>query len=205
MTLQFCRPDDGRIVHRQRLTDRLNFGEPLDDVQRINAIRQLSGAERMLATAGDDDVILWGSTGRYLTRLRGHGRTVRALTEIAADGRWLLASAGDDRTIRIWNTQDGVCTAVLTGHLDGVSALCPVTVGGRPLLASGGRDRTIRLWEPTGGSPILSIPVHYPVLACLEVSGLLFVGVGGFQHRPRLAAGSLALNLNASHQELPNF
>jgi hypothetical protein len=77
-----------------------------------------------------------------------------------------------------------------------VSALCPVTVGGRSLLASGGRDRTIRLWDPTGGSPILSIPVHYPVLACLEVSGLLFVG---------LTAGSLALNLNASHQDLPNF
>ncbi len=196
VTLQFCRPEDGRIVHRSRLADRLNFGGPIDHIQRVNAIRQLPGADRLLATAGDDDVLLWSSTGRYLTTLRGHGDTVRALTAVATDGRWLLASAGDDREIRIWNTRSQICTAVLTGHLDGVSALCPVTVGGRSLLASGGKDRTIRLWEPTGGSPILSIPVHYPVLACLEVSGLLFVG---------LTAGCLALNLNASHQELPDF
>ncbi|MEU7901711.1 trypsin-like peptidase domain-containing protein [Actinoplanes sp. NPDC049118] len=196
VSLRFCRPDNGRIVQRQRLTDRLNFGESVDDVERIHAMRQISGVQPMLATAGDNDVIVWGSTGRYLGRLRGHGHTVRALTEITADGRRMLASAGDDRTIRIWDLQSGTCTAVLTGHLDGVNALCPVTVGGRPLLASGGKDRTIRIWEPTGGSPILSIPVHYPVLACLEVSNLLFAG---------LTAGSVALNLNARHQALPNF
>ncbi|PRY33192.1 WD40 repeat protein [Pseudosporangium ferrugineum] len=196
VTVKFCRPDDGRIVHRHRLTDRLTFGGPVGNVERINAIRQLDGVGRMLAAAGDENVLLWSPEGRFLAGLNGHSRAVRALTEVVVDGGRRLASAGDDRTIRIWDTRDGACTAVLAGHLDGVSALCPVVVGGRSLLASGGRDRTIRLWDPAGGSPILSIPVHYPVLACLEVSGLLFVG---------LTAGSLALNLNARHQELPSF
>jgi hypothetical protein len=69
-------------------------------------------------------------------------------------------------------------------------------VDGQLRLASGGKDRMIRLWNPSGGSPILSIPVYYPVLACLEVSGLLYAG---------LSAGSLALNLNTRNQDLPNF
>lgn len=196
VVIQFCRPESGRLVERRRLTDRWPFAEPTEGIEQIHAILQIAGAEPMLATAGDDDVILWGPTGRYLTRFRGHSRTVRALAEVVVDGKQMLASAGDDRTIRIWNVHNGVCTAVLTGHLDGVNALCSVTVDGRPLLASGGKDRMIRVWNPSGGSPILSIPVYYPVLSCLEVSGLLFAG---------LSAGSLALNLNTRNQDLPNF
>jgi hypothetical protein len=38
--------------------------------------------------------------------------------------------------------------------------------------------------------------VHYPVLACLEVSGLLVVG---------LTAGSLALDLNTGGNDLLHF
>jgi WD40 repeat protein len=194
--IQFCRPDNGRIVQRHRLADRLHFGEPGPYAQEINAVLQVSGGESTLVTAGDDDVLLWNSGGRYLRRLQGHRNTVRALAEITVDDHPMLASAGDDRTIRIWNLKDGACTAVLTGNLDGVNALCMVTIDGRPLLASGGKDRTIRIWDPTGGSPILSIPVHYPVLACLEVSGLLFAG---------LTAGSLVLDLNTRDHDLPNF
>ena len=43
---------------------------------------------------------------------------------------------------------------------------------------------------------MLTIPVHHPVLACLEVSGLLFVG---------LTAGALALDLNTQRNELAHF
>ncbi len=195
-SVHFCRPDTGNLVQRQRFTDRWLFSDPGEPVQRINAIRQIHVPESLLAVAGDDLVMLWSSTGRYLDSLAGHRNTVRALTPITVDGRTLLASAGDDRSIRIWDVHDRTCTAELTGHLDGVNALCPVTVGGHTLLASGGKDRTIRLWKPSGGSPVLSIPVHYPVLTCLEVSGLLFVG---------LTAGSLVLDLNTRDHDLPDF
>ena len=86
--------------------------------------------------------------------------------------------------------------ATLTGHLDGVDAVCPVTVDDRPMLASGSRDRTVRVWDLATRSLALAIPVHHPVLACLEVSGLLFAG---------LAAGSLALDLNTRRNELAHF
>jgi WD40 repeat protein len=193
-------PDLSRRTRSLRYGQAATTAEAFASVASSNSAtashHQISGPEPMLAAAGDADVILFGPTGRYLARFKGHGRTVRALTEIIVDGRRMLASAGDDRSIRIWNLDDGACSVVLTGHLDGVNALCSVTVDGRPLLASGGKDRMVRLWNPSGGSPLLSIPVYYPVLTCLEVSGLLFAG---------LSAGSPALNLDTRNQDLPNF
>jgi WD40 repeat protein len=151
----------------------------------------------VLATAGDDHAImLWSSGGRHLAALRGHQRAVRSLTVLRVGDQTLLASGSDDQTVRLWDPAERRCLATLTGHLDGVDALCPATVDDRPMLASGSRDRTVRVWDPATRSLVLSIPVHHPVLACLEVAGLLFVG---------LTAGSLTLELNTRRNELAHF
>jgi WD40 repeat protein len=60
------------------------------------------------------------------------------------DGR-LLASAGEDRTVRLWDPATGTEQAVLTGHQGRVHAVA-FSPDGR-WLASAGSDGAVRLWD----------------------------------------------------------
>jgi WD40 repeat protein len=75
------------------------------------------------------------------------GAGVSALA-FAPDGT-LLASAGDDKTVGLWNVSTGTLRTRLLGHRRGVTALA-FSPDGR-MLASGGIDRTVRLWEVATG------------------------------------------------------
>ena len=55
----------------------------------------------------------------------------------------LLASAGCDRTVKLWNVASGQLLRTL-GHADEVMAVAFSTDG--PLLVSGGRDNQVYLW-----------------------------------------------------------
>ncbi|MEZ0011867.1 WD40 repeat domain-containing protein, partial [Kitasatospora sp. GAS206B] len=56
-----------------------------------------------------------------------------------------LASAGNDGTVRTWDTHDHTLTATLTGHTDAVWSVAFSPDG--QTLASGGSDGTVRLWN----------------------------------------------------------
>jgi WD40 repeat protein len=75
-----------------------------------------------------------------------------------ADGK-MLASAGDDGTVRLWNTSDPTAPSPLgsplTGH-DG-PVLAVAFTGDGKMLASAGGDGTVRLWntsDPAAPSPL---------------------------------------------------
>jgi hypothetical protein len=88
------------------------------------------------------------AAGQERATLRGHRGAVTAL---AITPRGLLASAGMDRSVRLWDLFQFRETHCLSGHQQAVRSLAFTADGRR--LASGASDRTIRLWEmPTGQS-----------------------------------------------------
>jgi WD40 repeat protein/DNA-binding SARP family transcriptional activator/DNA-binding XRE family transcriptional regulator len=96
---------------------------------------------------------LWASVKPRSERavLEGHQGWVNGVCPVTVAGKQLLASAGADGTVRIWDPQTGQLRAVLEGHQGWVSDVCPVSVTGRELLASAGVDGTVRIWDPQTG------------------------------------------------------
>ena len=62
------------------------------------------------------------------------------------DGR-MLASCGEDTTVRLWDPATGAGRRTLTGHTGPVRGVAFSPDGG--MLASCGEDTTVRLWDLT--------------------------------------------------------
>jgi WD40 repeat protein len=69
-----------------------------------------------------------------------------------------VATASEDRGVRIHDVATGRTLHVLRGHTSKAYALAWLEDGAR--LASGGDDGTIRIWDPATGSELLAITGH---------------------------------------------
>ncbi|RWX51380.1 WD40 repeat, partial [Candidatus Electrothrix marina] len=82
------------------------------------------------------------------------------------DGR-RIASASDDKMVRIWDSTTGKEIFLLQGHTDSVWSVAFSPDG--QYIASASRDKTIRIWEATSGKNLLIIQekekIHLPCIA----------------------------------------
>ncbi|HXL90647.1 MAG TPA: CHAT domain-containing protein [Streptosporangiaceae bacterium] len=134
----------------------------------------------LLASAsGDRTVRLWNpATGTSLRTLTGHADAVRGVA-FSPDGALLasasrspdssmLASAGNDQTVRIWDPAAGTQVRELAGHTGRIFAVTFSRDGN--LLASAGDDRKVRLWDPATGTLLRALTGHTGAVQSLAFS-----------------------------------
>ncbi|MFD8002989.1 trypsin-like peptidase domain-containing protein, partial [Streptomyces mirabilis] len=121
--------------------------------------------------------------------LEGHTDWVNTVCAISAGGRTLLASAGNDGTVRLWNPDTGDSVRVLQGHAGAVRALCPLPTAWGVVLASAGNDGTIRLWNPDTGDTVRVLedgPDWITALCTIDVHGRTLLASAGNDGTVRL-------------------
>jgi WD40 repeat protein len=98
-------------------------------------------------------------------KLKGHDQVVRALAFTDVGASPLVATAGLDQSIRIWDVAmlaKPKCVHVLKvpGSVAAINTLAFGRVGGQPVLVAGGEDCTVRLWNATTGQTLGSLADH---------------------------------------------
>ncbi|KAM0451571.1 hypothetical protein ACHAPV_009910 [Trichoderma viride] len=95
----------------------------------------------------------WGAS---LQTLEGHQGPVWSVTFLM--GGTKLASASDDKTIKIWNAVTGACIQTLTGHNDAVSFVASSWDGTK--LVSASYDNAVKIWDATTGITLQTLIGH---------------------------------------------
>ncbi|MFB6436620.1 TIR domain-containing protein [Streptomyces sp. NPDC056411] len=140
---------DDRLVRLWDVPDGRLLAELDAHRDRVYAVVFGAGGSWLASASWDGEAIIWVD-GRPQHRLRGHSG--RLWTASAHPSRPLLATAGDDRIVRLWDCRTGEETGQLTGHTGRILATAFSPDGS--MFASGGEDGTVRLWTvPEEGDP----------------------------------------------------
>ncbi|GJJ11373.1 hypothetical protein Clacol_005605 [Clathrus columnatus] len=129
---------------------------------RVNTIKVLSGSDQR-----------WP---RCFQILEGHEGYVRC---VAFSPKGMLASGGDDATVRIWNLLDGTSYLELIGHKHPVTSVAFSSNGNKVI--TGSIDKMAFIWDSASGECLASLKDHR-----LPITSVAFT-----QDRTRAITGSM--------------
>jgi WD40 repeat protein/DNA-directed RNA polymerase subunit RPC12/RpoP len=116
-------------------------------------------------------------------KLTGHEGWVNSVA-VSPDGKW-AASGSSNKTVKIWDLENGECRATLVGHTNEVRSIT-ITPDGKRIL-SGSADNTVRVWDAGSGREVAKLEGHtnsiWTVVALQDNSRALS---GGFDNTLRL-------------------
>ncbi len=141
----------------------------------IQSIRYSPNGSK-LAAGSYQIVTIWDApTGAQVHTLKGHGDPIHAVAA-NQDGS-LVASISDDKTLRIWKTEDG--SEIRQINLPNGSSARSVALGeDGSVVLTGGSDGVVRLWKVDDGSMISEHQVEGGAINALTFVGADQSGIG---------------------------
>ena len=130
-----------------------------------------SDLEKIVIVSGSSD-----RTARTWDLVRGQAkvlfqtRHVVGAVAIAGRGfRSLVATAGADKNIRIWDEGTGILLHLMQGHLDAIFSLS-FWFGHEILLVSAGADHSVRVWDILTGENVCTLLGHKDMVTGVAVA-----------------------------------
>ncbi|HVN13554.1 MAG TPA: hypothetical protein VMT69_15785 [Kineosporiaceae bacterium] len=160
--------DDAVVVAGYQSLTVLRGADAREEVATGGAVVRVLLADAQSVAAGlEDGTLLHVRLGPGKIRRRtllGHAAAVTALVWHPAG----LVSAGDDGTVRVWDTERGVARLVYRGHTAPVVALVGLDTGG---VLTGDDQGRLRWWDPETGRDLGVLTGNVAVTAIRAVPG----------------------------------
>ena len=167
---------DGKIKE-WNLIDSREILDITTSIRTIGSLELLNGDK--FCCAAFNNILIFSLTNKSLVnKLIGHSESINC---IATDKKTKLVSGSDDKTIRIWNTDNGECEQIIKGHSDSVYCLIILKNGN---ICSGSQDKTIKIWENGKEKDVIS-EIYYTPRCLLELGDDIIVS-GGFDNAVKI-------------------